>query len=44
MTNFEKEFEEKIEKQNRVIIHYIFTVFFSMITAIFTTLAVTGKL
>ena len=37
-------FEEKIEKQNMRIAHYLWIVFLSMITAILTTLAATGRL
>ena len=37
-------FEERIEKQNKKIAHYVWTIFVSMITAIIVTLAATGRL
>lgn len=44
MNDREKELEKKIKKFDRAVLHYLLTMVFSMLTAIITTLALTGKL
>ncbi len=34
MTPFEEEQDKKIQEQNKKIVHYIFTIFWSMVTAV----------
>ena len=36
--------EDWVERRNKAVMHYIWTIFLSMITAIVVTLAVTGKI
>ncbi len=40
----EKELEEKIRKFDEKCIHYVFTIFFSMVTAIIVTLSLSKLL
>lgn len=35
----EESIDEKVERTNKIIIHYVWTIFFSMVTAIIVTLA-----
>lgn len=44
MNDRDEELEKKIKKFDRAVLHYLFTIVFSMLTAILTTLALTGKL
>lgn len=40
----DEKLDKKIEEMDRKILHFLWTVFISMVTAIITTLAATGKL
>ena len=44
MVSYMDEFTEKIERQNKAVGRALWTIFLSMVTAIFTTLAATGQL